>query len=103
MKSRNGNETRNGGQRDFDFDGQTYDPAQDRDRLARQLRAVWYFMADGHWRTLAEIAEAVAAPEASVSARLRDLRKPKFGAWTVERERVREQHGLHRYRLGRHA
>jgi len=35
--------------------------------------------------------------EASVSARLRDLRKAKFGAHTIERQRVSA--GLFRYRM----
>ena len=37
--------------------------------------------------TLAQIADDCAASEASVSARLRDLRKPRFGGHTVERRR----------------
>jgi len=41
----------------------------------------------------------VQAPEASVSARLRDLRKAKFGGYRVERQRVREGRGLYHYRL----
>ena len=39
------------------FGGQTYDPAQDKDRLTRQLWAVKNLMADGKWRTLAAITE----------------------------------------------
>lgn len=68
-----------------DFDGETFEPARDHDRLARQLDAVADVMADGAWRTLREIATACGAPESSVSARLRDLRKPRFGAHHVER------------------
>ena len=51
------------------FGGQTYDPAQDKDRLTRQLWAVKNLMADGKWRTLAAITEVVEAPQQSVSAR----------------------------------
>jgi hypothetical protein len=76
----------------------TFDPAQDATRLRQQLDAMRILMADGRWRTLAEIAARVHAPEASVSARLRDLRKPRFGFWTVLRERVDGGRGLHRYR-----
>ena len=47
----------------------------------------------------ATIAEAVGSPEASVSARLRDLRKPAFGGHTVERQYV--ERGLFRYRVVR--
>jgi hypothetical protein len=34
------------------------------------------------------ISVAVMAPESSVSARLRDLRKPRFGGYQVERKYV---------------
>lgn len=70
-----------------DFDGETYDRPKDRARLGRQLTAVATLMEDGEWRTLAEIAKAIGAPEASVSARLRDLRKPKFGRQAVQSQR----------------
>lgn len=80
------------------FDGETYRPEADRDRLGKQLVSVQTLMRDRHWRTLAEIAALVHAPEASVSARLRDLRKPRFGAWNVERRRRTE--GTWEYRVG---
>jgi hypothetical protein len=86
-------------QRSLFFDGDTYDPGQDRDRLARQLTAVRALMHDGQWHTLREIADKIGAPEASVSARLRDLRKTRFGAWIVDRQRVTDGHGLFRYRM----
>lgn len=63
-------------------------------RLGKQLALVLALMADGQWRTLRQIADRVQAPEASVSARLRDLRR--YGR-TVERERVTG--GLWRYRV----
>lgn len=81
------------------FDGESFDPVQDGDRLAGQLDRVRDLMADGEWRTLAQIARAVNASEAAVSARLRDLRKVKFGAHAVERVRVQGGNGLHVYRL----
>jgi hypothetical protein len=57
-------------------------------------------MLDGRWRTLRQISDATGSPEASVSARLRDMRKPRFGASTVDRERMGDPDGgLHRYRL----
>jgi hypothetical protein len=79
------------------FDGATIQPARDDDRLRVQLGRVKRLMADGHWRTLNDIALAVGAPEASVSARLRDLRKQKFGGYIVEREFV--SRGLWKYRV----
>ena len=69
------------------FDGITYDPRFDHHRLTKQLDKVMYLMCDGLWRTLREIADHTDAPESSVSARLRDLRKPKFGGYNVERKR----------------
>lgn len=79
------------------FDGVTYDAEQDRERLTGQMKAVWEFMRGGRWRTLAEIAAAAGASEASVSARLRDLRKVRFGGHVVERERIGD--GLFAYRV----
>src|SRR5688572_20716591 len=78
-------------------DGATYVHTRDARRLAGQHARVVAFMKDGGWHTLSEIAEATGDPEASVSARLRDLRKPRFGSYVVEREYV--ERGLFRYRL----
>ena len=79
------------------FDGETFDEAQDGARLSGQLAQVKNLMADGEWRTLAHIARVVNSSEAGASARLRDLRKQKFGAYTVERRR--KMKGLWEYRL----
>lgn len=70
-----------------DFDGKTYSEKHDKKRLAHQLSDVRRFMLDGKWRTLREIQEALGYPQASISARLRDLRKDKFGAFEVARRR----------------
>lgn len=79
------------------FDGHTYEPRQDHARLRGQLERVAALMGDGRFHTLQEIATAAGGTEASVSARLRDLRKPKYGARDVQRERI--SGGLFRYRL----
>jgi hypothetical protein len=79
------------------FDGSTFDAARDSARLGDQMAAVLSIMADGKWRTLAGIASETNAPEASVSARLRDLRKSRFGGHTVNREYL--QRGLFQYQL----
>jgi len=68
-------------------DGQTYHHALDHTRLSSQRAAIWAHMADGRWRTLGEIASETDHPEASVSARLRDFRKARFGGHAVERRR----------------
>jgi hypothetical protein len=69
------------------FDGATYEPDADQGRLARQMTRVRAAMLCGAWRTLDELAAATGDPPASVSARLRDLRKPRFGAFVVNRRR----------------
>jgi hypothetical protein len=79
------------------FDGADYVPARDDPRLTDQLGRVWNVMASGNWHTLKQIAAATGDPEASISAQLRHLRKPRFGGHTVERNYV--GNGLYAYRL----
>lgn len=81
------------------FDGETYDPDRDYVRLSGQLKRVYEFMSDHKWHTLQEIADACYGTEAAVSARLRDLRKQKYGSHVVEKEHV--FNGLYQYRLVR--
>lgn len=83
------------------FDGETYDPEQDAARLGKQLLAVRDLMLDGIWRTLAEIERETGYPQASVSARLRDLRKEKFGGYVVKRRRSEYRSGTHEYQVTR--
>ncbi len=85
-------EARSGG-----FDGSTFSPAQDGARLIGQLARVWDLMRDGGWRALAEIAEQAGGSEGGVAARLRDLRKTRFGGFAVERRRL--SGGLYQYRV----
>ena len=83
------------------FDGETFVAERDGDRLRCQLVDVRTLMADGKWRTLSEIACGCGYPDSSIpgiSARLRDLRKLKFGAHTVERRYL--HNGLWEYRMG---
>ena len=81
-----------------EFDGNTYEPELDRDRLSTQLIAVKKLMSDGRWRTLDDIACLVAGSVPSISARLRDLRKAKYGFHTVDRRRIHSS-GRFEYRL----
>lgn len=74
--------------------GDTFDSERDGKRLGEQCRKVFDAMKDSRWHTLAEISELTGAPEASASARLRDLRRYGF---KVEREYV--ERGLHKYRM----
>ena len=81
------------------FDGRTYEPEFDAERLGKQAKAVFRAMENGAWWTLHGLAAHTGYPEASVSARLRDLRKKKFGGFNVERRRSALGSGLFFYRL----
>jgi len=79
------------------FGGSTFVYERDADRLKSQMKVIRAAMSDGAWHTLAELAERSGYPEASISARIRDLRKPRWGGFEVQREFVRR--GLWRYRM----
>lgn len=79
------------------FDGADYVPERDDARLHGQLERVWNVMRDQAWRTLAEIEQLTGDPQASISAQLRHLRKPRFGSHQVEKVYLGD--GLYRYRL----
>ncbi len=86
--------------RNMRFDGSDYEPSADQPRLSGQLARIFGVMSDGAWRTLDEIARSASAPAASVSAQLRHLRKPRFGAHIVEkRPRGDRSAGLWEYRV----
>lgn len=80
-----------------DRGGMTYSREYDYTRLNRQAQDVWQAMMDMRWHSLRHLSQATGHPEASVSARLRDFRKEKFGRHRVERERM--SGGLFLYRL----
>lgn len=69
------------------FDGPDFTPALDADRLTRQMDRIRDYMLSVEWVTLAEIHAALGYPEASISAQLRHLRKPRFGGYQVDRRR----------------
>lgn len=85
------------------FDGKTYKPRKDGKRLTTLMGKVYALMNDGKWRTLAKISQQCGGTEASVSARLRDLRKDKFQSKYpnngVERKRHPQSDGLFVYRM----
>ena len=78
--------------------GETYEPNADAARLGDQFGRVRALMEDGAWRTIQEISAATGDPEASASARLRDMRR---AGYTVHRERVGPGRGTWRYRAER--
>ena len=82
------------------FDGITINDERDNGRLQAQLDRVRAVMLGSlNWWTLRDIATWTGYPEASVSARLRDLRKAKFGGYNVERKYV--ERGIWAYRVTR--
>lgn len=77
--------------------GATFCPAFDAERLGEQAKRVLSLMIDGQPRTLREISASTGDPEASVSARLRDLRR---GGLVVHRRRRGEPSlGLFEYKV----
>ncbi len=82
------------------FDGETYSPAYDLTRLTTQIGRVYDALRSGRWMTLSELREETGAPEASISARIRDLRKKRFGGLQVPRRRRGDpKRGVWEYRL----
>lgn len=79
------------------FDGESYLPLWDERRLSTLLGRVYAALRSGEWRTLAELSAACGGSTASVSARIRDLRKERFGGHVIERKRVGD--GVFAYRL----
>lgn len=73
------------------------DEAERVSRLQGQTRDVYRALLGGAWLTLGELAEKTGHPEASISAQLRHLRKPRFGGYTIEKEH--RGRGLYAYRL----
>jgi len=83
--------------KDKAFDGDDYQHERDFIRLKKQADRIYRFVADSEWKTLREISVATGAPEASVSACLRHLRKPKYGGHTVEKKYAGS--GVYQYRV----
>ena len=85
-------------QPEFRFDGADILDI-DHNRLTGQLADIYSLMADHHWRTVDQIVDRTGHPANSVQAQLRNLRKPRFGGYNVEKRRVTET-GLYEYRVG---
>lgn len=82
------------------FDGETYSRLLDQGRLAGQFLRVKYLLTHprGQWWPLAELHALARGSEAGISARIRDLRKRKFGAFPVESKRLAGGVWLYRVR-----
>jgi hypothetical protein len=82
------------------FNGDDYVPTRDDPRLRLQVFRVFACMVGGRWLTLKEIAQQTGDPPASISAQLRHLRKPRFGAYVLhKRHRGDPAHGYYEYKL----
>ncbi len=79
-----------------DFDGETFEKPKDGKRLRSQLEVIHSIMKSGRWYSLRLLESITGYSTASISARIRDLRKAKFGGATVERARI---DGTFQYRL----
>ena len=83
-----------------DFHGSNYSRKEDCIRLTGQLETIYNLMKDGKWRTLNEIEAVTGYNGASISAQLRNLRKERFGSYTIEkRSRGERSTGLYEYKL----
>ena len=82
----------------MNFDGETYDEELDGERMTTQLELVREIMSDQRWHRILEVANRVDCSESGAAARIRDLRKEKFGSWEIARRRVAHGKGLHEYR-----
>ena len=76
------------------FDGRTYRKQVDYQRLTTALQRVLYRLLDGRWHTLSTLRQI--AP--SADSRIRDLRKSKFGGFTILAE-PRDAAGTWHYKL----
>lgn len=79
--------------------GPAFDEERDGARIRGQMLRIRDLMADGVWRTLAEIEEATRFPQASISAQLRHLAKNKFGSHVKEKRRRKGTRATWEYRL----
>ncbi len=77
--------------------GPTYNQQLDQKRIMSQMNRVRRELekaaARGEWLTVQQLSARTAAPECSVSAQIRHLRKPQYGNYTITyRRRKGEEH-----------
>ena len=72
------------------FDGADYDHDRDSERLGTQLERIKEAVIGKGFFTLLQISQMTGDPESSISAQLRNLRKPRFGGYKVERKHLDE-------------
>ena len=82
------------------FCGSDFVVEHDQVRLENQQARILKAMEGGAWKTLRELAAETGDGEASISAQLRHLKRPQFGAYCVEkRRRGAESRGTFEYRI----
>lgn len=69
----------------------TYETRFDKERLTRQMKALFLLMKDGSWWTLGELHTQVTGTETGIAASVRAFRKSEYGSHTVNRRRRGEQ------------
>jgi hypothetical protein len=83
-----------------EFGGSTFDHKRDAADFRCQLDRTRGIMLGGGWHTLEYLASEVGCSEATVSARLRDLRKPRYGAYNIEKRVKVGTKRVYEYRMG---
>jgi hypothetical protein len=80
------------------FDGWTFRRDFDQARLSSSLQRVFFALLDGEWHSLQELRRIAGS---AADSRLRDLRKPKFGGFTIHsrRDPTDQCSGVWQYRL----
>jgi hypothetical protein len=79
------------------FNGPDYVPERDDERLTGQILRVRNAMLSGDWKSLGQLESETGDPQASISAQLRHLRKPRFGSHVVEKRYC--GNGVFEYRM----
>jgi len=81
------------------FQGAVYEAKYDSSRLAKQVKIIFEYMKNGEWHTLSEIEANTHAPQSSISAQLRNLRKKPHCLIVNKRARGNRENGLFEYQL----
>ncbi len=71
----------------------------DFDRLQGGIRKVHSLLLTHNWFTLSEIENETGIPQASASAFIRHLRKPRFGGFKIEKRRRNPNGGTWEYAM----
>ena len=80
--------------------GPSFSEEIDGARIRKQHEVIRdHMLACRAWRSLSEIASHTGFPEASISAQLRHLRKPRFGSFGVSKRRRQTGGGTWEYRV----